>query len=48
MGARTGDNAFVEEMTHKTEWQAIGGVSERVLIEADPLEHGRGLHSELS
>jgi len=39
VGARTGDNAFVEEMTHETEWQAIGGVSKRVLIEADLLEH---------
>jgi hypothetical protein len=39
MGAGTGDNALVEEATHKIEWQALGGVCNRVLVNPDPLEH---------
>jgi len=39
VGARTNGSALFEEAANKTEWQALGGVCNRVLVNADPLEH---------
>jgi hypothetical protein len=38
VGARAGGSAFVEESTHKSKGQAIGGVRQHALVDADALE----------